>query len=97
MAQNHARTESGHSQPNSPIFSIAHLPMAGRFPLSVLASEFIKAHKDTVRRWIIDNNCPYKQPGDEMWIDVVDLWNSWPYQKPDETPKRRGGFRRPKD
>lgn len=94
MAQNHARTESGHSQPNSPILNIAHLPMSGRYPISVLAAKFLETDPETVRRWVKKYNCPFKKPGEEMWVDVADLWNSWPYQNPADTPPRRGGFRK---
>lgn len=69
------------------------LPTSGRFPLSTLAG-MLGVHRDTLRRWVQQYNCPFKQPGEEMWIDVVDLWESWPRQTPAETPKRSGGYRR---
>lgn len=80
--------------PNLPISDFPHLPQAGWFPVGTLA-QLVGSDSKTVRNWILKHNCPYKQPGKEMWVDVQDVWKSWPYHKPDDTPRKRG--RKPKE
>ena len=71
----------------------AQLPETGRFPLSTLAA-MLEMDPSTLRRWVKKFNCPFKQPGDEMFLDAGDLWESWPYCEPEKTPKRSGGKRK---
>jgi len=44
-----------------------------------------------VTRYIDDNDVPFRQPGDEKYVDAADFWNALPVLKRSEIAKARGG------
>ena len=93
MADDHVRGGTPQVNPNEPIFTEQEdkkpvrkrkrpprrvLPRATRATVNTLAAD-IHMDTETLRRWVMQNNCPFKSPGGgEMWIDTEELWNSWP-------------------
>lgn len=97
MAANHVRGGTPQVNPNEPFSIVPNLPLKERKPISSLA-DMMGISPRTLRDWVERYNCPFKQPGDEMWVDTEDLWNSWPYQRPAEKPRNpRGGRRKKKE
>lgn len=97
MAANHVRDTTSQVNPNEPFFIPGRLPRHARLTVMQLAEE-TGLSDDTLRRWILEHNCPFKAPGGEMWIDTEDLWNSWPFQRPSEIERpKRGGRRKRKE
>lgn len=97
MAENHVRDTMSQVNPNEPFSIVPNLPLKERKPISSLAEAMGIAPR-TLRDWVERYDCPFKQTGDEMWVDTEDLWNSWPYQRPAEEPRKpRGGRRKKKE
>ncbi|MBX3448105.1 MAG: hypothetical protein KF777_01025 [Planctomycetaceae bacterium] len=71
-----------------------NLPLVGRMTTQELGRVIGKS-AETIRRWVHLYDVRFKQFGDEMWIDVEDLWAAVPYQQPSQTPRKpRGGARK---